>query len=256
MKHPLWKSTFAALALGAALPAAAQVVLNPAVDQATAFYASDIQFLYGAGPTLQPQLAGFNLLQINGYGTGYTYDFCADFFQGNGDNWTFDSVTPGVSGFARETEIQALFSNALPTFSSMLNQYLADTGDWAPDPAFAADYDNLQGYAAGMQIALWELIHEQTASLSVDDEGAIPGSFRVDLDGAPNTQAALGGTFAEQFLTNIRNNTWTPQAGYNFYFADATGEEQDRIWIAAVPEPSAALLGAFGIFGLLRRRRA
>jgi hypothetical protein len=243
-----------ALLAAAMLPASAQTVPPGDRTLENAFYATDIQFLHGAGPTLQPQLAGFNLQTITGFGPGYVFDFCADFFTGDNSSATF-SVTSGFGGLSGQDEIEALFSNALPAFRGMLNDYIAlNGGDWAYNATFADEYDDLQGYAAGMQIALWEIIHEQTGDLSINDEGATPGSFRIDVSAAPNVRADLGDDFAETFLTNVRTGTWTDQGNISYYFADG-GSDQDRLWMV-VPEPSSALLGAFGLMVLLRRRRA
>jgi hypothetical protein len=253
MRIPALKAVLLSAAL--ALPAAAQNV--PPGDRIleNAFYATDIPFLYDPGPVAQPQLAGFNLQTVNGFGSGYVYDFCADFFTG-ADNGATYQVTSGFNGLAPyESEIRALFSNALPGFNSLLNQYIAlNGGDWAYNATYAAQYDQLQGYAAGMQIALWEIIHEQTSDLSIDDDGLLAGSFRIDVSNPPNARADLGDNRAEEFLTNIRTGTWTDQGSISYYFADG-GSDQDRLWMV-VPEPSTALLGAFGLLALLRRRRA
>ena len=235
----------------------AQVVVDENTEFKNAFYAPGIPFLRGPSATLQPQLAGFNLLEKDGYGTGYIYDFCANFDEGTAENWTYDTVTPGMGILGRQDEIGALFSNALPEFDEMLADYIGDTGDWALVPGHEAAYDQLQAYAAGMQIALWELIHEDAATLSIDDTSGIDGNFRIDMDGAvPGSQADAADFYAEQFLANIRSTTnpWTNQGGYTYYFADAPAGEQDRLWVA-VPEPSTTLLGAFGFLLLLRRRR-
>jgi hypothetical protein len=236
------------------LPLAAQSVPPGDRTLENAFFASDVQFLYDPGPTLQPQLAGFNLQTITGFGPGYVYDFCADFFTGDNSGATYD-VSSGFGTLPGQSDIQALFSNALPGFRGLLQDYIdLNGGDWSYNPTYASEYDELQGYAAGMQIALWEIIHEQSDDLSIDDEGATPGSFRVDVSAAPNTRAALADDFAETFLANVRTGTWTNQGGISYHFADG-GSDQDRLWMV-VPEPSSALLGAFGFLVLLRRRRA
>jgi hypothetical protein len=252
MKLPAFTTALLAAAIS---PLAAQTVPPGDLILENAFYATDIQFLYDPGPTLQPQLAGFNLQTITGFGPGYVYDFCADFFTGANSGTATYSVTSGFGGLSDQDQIEALFSNTLPAFRGMLNDYIAlNGGDWAYNPTFAADYDDLQGYAAGMQIALWEIIHEQTNNLSIDDEGATPGSFRIDVSPAPNVRADLGDDFAEEFLTNIRTGTWTNQGNISYFHAEG-GADQDRLWLV-VPEPSSALLGAFGLLALLRRRRA
>lgn len=238
------------------LPVCAQSVPPGDRTLENAFFASDIQFLHGPGPILDPQLAGFNLQTVSGFGPGYVYDFCADFFTGNNDSSTFQ-VSSGFGGLdsGRQDDVRALFSNALPAFNGLLAEYIAlNGGDWAYNAAFANEYDDLQGYAAGMQIALWEIIHEQTADLSIEGGGATPGSFRIDASPPPNVRAGLGANYAEQFLTDIGSGSWMNDGRVVYYFADAPEGEQDRLWMT-IPEPSAAVLGTLGFLCLLRRRR-
>ncbi|WP_193212481.1 MYXO-CTERM sorting domain-containing protein [Luteolibacter marinus] len=257
MKRTLWKVAPRLLVLVAVTPTLHGQSITPG-DRLleNAFYATDIPFLHGPGPTLQPQLAGFNLQTVNGFGSTYVYDFCADFFTGNNDDASF-LVSPGLGGLgsSRQAEMRALFSHALPAFNALLDDYIVlNGGDWAYNAIYASEYDELQGYAAGMQIALWELIHEQTADLSIDDNGSTDGSFRIDVDAVPDTRAALGAAYAEQFLANIGTSTWTDQGRVVYYFANAPDGEQDRLWMT-IPEPSAALLGVLGFAALFRRRR-
>lgn len=63
----------------------------------------------------------------------------------------------------------------------------------------------------------------------------------------------LGATFNANFvrLSVLDNHFGAPAAG-----GDRVGLGEFRFIGEAVPEPSAALLGAFGLIGLLRRRRA
>ncbi len=257
MKFPLSRFLLPAFAL-LTQAVDAQVIVDENTEFKNAFFASQIQFLRGPSADLVPQLAGFNLLEKSGYGPGYIYDFCANFDQGDGVNWTFDSVTAGMGGLGRQSEIGALFSNAIPEFNGYLADYISDNnGDWSypDDPDLVDEYDNLQGYAAGMQIALWELIHEDASFLTIDNTDGNSGNFRIDLAAAPNARADLADSYAEQILAQIRSGNWSDEGGYTVHFADAPDGEQDRLWVT-VPEPSSALLGAFGMLALLRRRRA
>jgi hypothetical protein len=260
------------------LPAALVLFANPATAQTiapsdrfleTAFYAEQIQFLYNPGPTLQEQQAGLNIQTVTGFGPGYVYDFCADFFTGADTNSTF-AVTPGLGGLGstQQAQVQTLFSNALPVFNGMLDDYIAARGSWSepmtPEEIdlYQPSYEELLAYAGGMQIALWEIIHETSGQLSVDNLGGSEGDFFVDMLGSPTYPGTEAGFYAEQFLFNIRTTTnpWTDQGGLNYHYADPTGptgtDEQDRIWVTVVPEPSSVLLGAAGFMLLLRRRRA
>ena len=257
MKHPLLATAVLGMAL--ALPAAAQTITPGNPDNS--FYAEDIPFLVGGDP-VQPQLAGLNVRTIPGYGPGYVYDFCADFLTG-ANNLSAFNVTPGFGGSlgsGQQDQIEALFSHALPTFVQMLDSYIiANGGDWAEetDGALGLQFNALVGYAGGMQVALWEIIHDTSGDLSIDSEGALAGNFRVEpLAADPaNPRAESARENAETFLENIRDGVWVDIGGINYYYANPQEEsDQDRLWVT-VPEPSTALLGALGLLAVLRRRR-
>ena len=269
MKFPLRPLLLPAAFVLFGNPGAAQTIAPTDRFLETAFYAEQIHFLYNPGPTLQEQQAGLNIQTVTGFGPGYVYDFCADFFTGVDTNSTY-AVTPGLGGLGstQQAEVQILFSNALPVFNGMLDDYIAERGSWSepmtPEEInlYQPSYEELLGYAGGMQIALWEIIHETSGQLSVDNMSGSEGNFFVDMFGSPNYPGTVAGYYAEQFLFNIRTTTnpWTDQGGFNYHYADPTGptgpNEQDRIWVTVVPEPSGALLGAVGFLLLLRRRRA
>lgn len=266
MKFPLRSLLLPAACTVFASTAGAQTITPTDRVLETAFYAEAVEFLYITPPnpaiTPQQQQAGLNIQTVAGFDSGYVYDFCADFFTGVETNSTFN-VTPGLGGLGstQQSQVQILFSNALPIFTGMLDDYIDLRGSWA-NPITSqeiAAYDELLGYAGGMQIALWELIHETGGQLSIDDAGGIEGNFFVDMDGSQTIPGTKAGTYAEGFLQSIRTGTnpWTDQGGFNYYYADPTAaNEQDRIWVTPVPEPSSALLGAAGFLLLLRRRRA
>lgn len=258
MKHPLLATALLGMTL--ALPCAAQTITPGNPDNS--FYAEDIPFLVDSDPT-QLQLAGLNVRTISGYGPGYVYDFCADFLTG-ADNLSSFNVTPGFGGglgSGQQDQIEALFSHSLPEFIELLDAYiLANGGDWAEQTTgpLGDQFNALVGYAGGMQVALWEIIHETSGDLSIDSEGAMEGDFRVEpVPGDPaNPRAEIARANAETFLANIRNGVWTDTGGITYYYANPEDEaDQDRLWMT-VPEPSSALLGALGLLALMRRRRA
>ena len=256
MRHPLLSIALFGMAL---LPCAAQTITTGSPDNS--FYSEDIPFLVGPAPT-QLQLAGFNVRTIPGYGPGYVYDFCADFMTGAGTPSSFN-LTPGMGGSlggVQQAEVGALFSNALPTFLQMLDSYIiANGGDWAEETEgeLGDQFNGLVGYAGGMQVALWEIIHETSGDLSIDSEGGLAGDFRVEpLPAETNPRAEAARENAEAFLTNIRDGVWLDIGGINYYYADPQDQaDQDRLWMT-VPEPSATLLGGLGLLIVFRRRRA
>lgn len=260
MKHPLLRPVLAACTLLACTPPASAQSVVPEMS----FYAEDIPFLYDDDPepTQQLQLAGVNLLDMPFHESGYVFEFCADFFNGNGQlNGYNMSAGFGSLSSSQQLEIRALMSHTLPTFIDLMNAYIIlNGGDWAENTTdLAAEFNDLTGYAAGMQIALWEIIHEQSSDRSIDTGGPISGSFAVEpVPGAPpNPRAENGRGYAEQFLTAVRTGTWTDAGGIGYYYVDPVAtEEQDLFWVTVVPEPSSCLLGAVGLLAALRRRRA
>jgi len=265
MKRPLLPCAVALFALG--LAAAGQSVPPGDREQLNAFNAGladdiggKIEFL--TDPDLDGnfestlQSAGFRYQSIAGFGT--VYDFCTDFFTGEGAPGTYP-VSPGfgAADSSQQARIRALFSNALPGFDAKLQGYIdLNAGDWAYNPAYDQEFGDLVGYAGGMQVALWEIIHEQVSPLGV--EVADSGSFEAAADPAfPTSRAHLALNYANLFLDNIQGGSpaWSDEGGYDAFFAEG-GANQDRLWFVAVPEPSSALLALLGLASLLRRRRA
>lgn len=257
MKLRFLSSTALAIAFGATV--SAQSVPPDQRTQTTSFFAGhpddeggQITFVTGPDNLTQDQQAGFRVLDVAGFGE--VYDFCADFFVGESDSATYD-VSPGFGSLTstQETYIRNLFSHALPEFNGLFDAYVAaNSGSSGYNPVLAPQYDALQGYAGGLQVALWEIIHDQVSTLSVTDPA---GDFEVDPSGNGPGRALLAITYAETFLTNIQDGgSWNSDAGGLVYYYAAGGPDQDRLWVA-VPEPSTAILGAFGMAFLLRRRR-
>ncbi|GAA5481744.1 hypothetical protein Hsar01_00955 [Haloferula sargassicola] len=153
--------------------------------------------------------------------TSVVYDFCSELFVGINNPPPAYTVTPGFGtlGTSEQSNLSAFLSNAIPLY------------DAAPDDGTKAIY------AAAMQIGIWQVIEGSNISVA----GSYPG----------DATTAVG--YASDWLTNVGNGTWVDQGNFNYYYADAPGE-QDRLWVEAVPEPSAALLGLLG-FGLMARRR-
>lgn len=244
MRFPAITTVLSLAAL--ALPAAAQT-LQPGLEQR---YEAG-QYLISLGPSTVNQYAGIDLR--TGPGGAWIFDFCADFGAGQNNSTHYD-VSPGFGSLtlAQSDDIPALLFNTLPVFDGMVRTAISDSGgDW-PDASYSG-YNELLAYAAGMQLALWEIIHDP-ASGTLDT-----GNFSVDAVADPDV--ALGCSNAESFLANIAGG-WTYQPGFNFQYAkpvDAGNQPvpngQDRLWVV-VPEPSSALLGAVGLLVLLRRRRA
>jgi hypothetical protein len=242
MKLAAFKSVLCA---ALALPATAQT-LQPDLEQR---YQSG-QYLITLGETADNQSAGVSLR--DGPGDEWIFDFCADFGAGFNESTHYD-VSSGFGSLTLDQadDISALLYHTLPAFNGMVQAAVDDVGDW-PDSNYSG-YNALLAYAAGMQLALWEIIHDPSSG-NLDT-----GNFSVGTVVDPNI--ALGRSHAQTFLDGIAGG-WTSQPGFTFEYAkplDLNGEPasngQDRLWVV-VPEPSSALLGTFGLLALLLRRRA
>lgn len=254
--------------VAASLPLAAQLTLPPEdYSLETGFSAQNIIFLTDANNDgtfdTQSQQAGMEVLKVDGVTP--VYNFCAEFFVGATPPITYE-VTPGFGPLVstQQALIGAVISNAMPVFETKYQEYLALVPSGGHDPSYQTQYNELQGYAGGMQIAIWEIIEENISTFSVDNDGKLPGLtagiFKTDfLANAPETQPGLAVNFAETFLGNIQGSSplWTDQPGFNYYYADG-GNDQDRLWVtpSVIPEPSTVLLNfiAFTFLLLLRHR--
>ncbi|MEM1085259.1 MAG: PEP-CTERM sorting domain-containing protein [Verrucomicrobiota bacterium] len=177
------------------------------------------------------------------------YDVCAEMFVGPTGSSTY-SVSGGLGSLTstQQLEVRKLFSNTLGDFIA----------------AQAISYNDASIVGAAIQLALWEIVEDPlgVSTPSLDEDNANAGQLSIDgfNTGPPNytgtTRSAIDQ--AEIYLTALRNDTWVDEGGFNYYYADATSE-QDRIWVTAginvIPEPSTALLSLVGFAFVLRRRR-
>lgn len=268
MKNTPWKAVAGiAAAVAFSLPAVGQTVTSADRTQLTSFFAGtttdsggQIEFLtdFDNDTTFNSTLqqAGFRYQSVVGFGN--IYDFCADFTLPESDTVTYSVADLSTSALnsTQQDQIRNLFSNAISGFNTRFNNYLAlNEGSSAYNAAYDSEYSDVQGYAGGMQVALWEIIHEQvsTLSLEVGDDGVFEATSEA---GSPNSRASLALDYGNQFLDSIQGiggTTWTEQSGYSFYYADGGVSNQPRIWV--VPEPATMLLGSFGLLFLIRRRR-
>ena len=244
MRFPALTTVLSLAAL--ALPAASQT-LQPDLEQR---YQAG-QYLISLGPSTVNQYAGVDLR--NGPGSAWIFDFCADFSAGVNNSTHYD-VSAGFGSLTLDQteDISALLFNTLPVFDGMVRTAIDQSGGNWPNSGYSG-YGDLLAYAAGMQLALWEIIHDPASG------DLASGNFSVDT--VPDPDIALGRSDAETFLAGIAGG-WTYQPGFTFQYAkpvDAGNQPvpngQDRLWVV-IPEPSSALLGGFSLLSLLRRRRA
>ncbi|MCW1886922.1 PEP-CTERM sorting domain-containing protein [Luteolibacter flavescens] len=228
------------------LPAAAQT-LQPDIEQRY----QTRNYLISRGNEVTMQDSGTDLR--TGPAGSWIFDFCADFDAGNNES-TLYNVSSGFGGLtvAQSNDISALLYNTLPTFDAMVREGISQSGmDW-PTESYSG-YNDLLAYGAGLQLALWEIIHD-SASRKI-------GTGNFSVADPSDSVAAAGRANAQAFLDGVAGG-WTYAPGFTFQYArpvDGNGvgvpNGQDRLWVV-IPEPSTALLGAFGALCLLRRRRA
>jgi hypothetical protein len=243
-----------ALALATLGAANAQTVTTNPSNIEVSFYTEGNNFVVvppgGSGPIAQTQTSGLNILNVPGYGE--VYDFCSQYFVGRNETVDYN-VTSGLGSLTatQKANVSALLSNALPEFNSMLATYISHVGagEWDADPVQRA---HLNAYAAGIQMAIWELVSDTTPELDNSKPGK--GIFATDLNAGASDTVKEGEYDGVSFVNNVKNGVWVDKGGMIYYYADSD-TQQDRIWAQVVPEPSAALLGVLSFGFLLRRRR-
>ncbi|AQT67389.1 hypothetical protein STSP2_00533 [Anaerohalosphaera lusitana] len=99
--------------------------------------------------------------------------------------------------------------------------------------------------AAGLQIAIWEVLHESSNTLEVDYNSASAGDFSIENVGSDDVIAS-----ADAYLADLVN--FAPVSGVEVQKVEEGSDRQD---VMLVPEPmSVALLGIGGLW--LGRRRS
>ena len=227
-----------------------QILIPPGdVVKTGSWITSDIRFRTDqdgdGGFDEQTQLAGLERIDVTlaGGGTVTAWDLCAEFFVGPNSGLPF-SVSDGFGPWGDDEEdwLRVLISNAFPLFEA------AEQG---------GDQSLADAYGSAIQIAMWEIVEDDNGLMIIDSTAPGAGIFQVMTDypsSDPDTALALG--YAQVFLDNVRTGFWTDAGGFNYYYADAT-PNQDRFWFTTevIPEPSVPLLLALVCGAGLRRRR-
>jgi len=247
-------SAFAVISLAGAVNA--QTSVGPGNIEVS-FYTDGNNFVAqppgASSPLTETQTSGLNLLNVPGYGN-HIYDFCSQFYVGRNETNSYN-VTSGLNGLSatQQANVAALLSNALPALNSMIASYIAEVGPgmWNGNPTERA---HLDAYAAGIQMALWEIVDETNSTLELDNSKAGKGTFAVDLTASATPTVLEGENNAVNFINNVKSGVWIDKGGMVYYTADSDSV-QDRIWAQVVPETSTSLLGLVGIGLLMRRRR-
>ncbi|MBB5352631.1 hypothetical protein HNR46_002879 [Haloferula luteola] len=171
------------------------------------------------------------------------YDFCSELYVGLSTPPVYDvSVGLGSLSTAKQDALQVFLSNALPLFLS------TSTGT----------------YAAAIQLGIWEIIEDGNPYLGLDPTYTLDSSIAGQNLSANIADTGVGDAtdavnLANSWLANVTDGTWSDEGGMTYFYADSVDGQQDRIWVAlgtvTIPEPSVALLGLVGTFGLVLRRR-
>lgn len=105
--------------------------------------------------------------------------------------------------------------------------------------------------SAGFQMALWEVLYEQTASFDLTN-----GTFQQNKSGSAQDSAEAA---ANSYLDLMEAGVVTQSLAFTYYESatNATGTQlsQNLVSVAAVPLPAAAWMLGLGIAGLYGARR-
>jgi hypothetical protein len=146
--------------------------------------------------------------------------------------YTSSSLIPGISDASKLAQVAAIMFHS----------------GAALDAVGTADEKN--SVSAALQLAIWEILYEPTAS----DYSIADGNFSVFYDFDPLI------TLTDSFLANVESGTWTGDATTLRALVSQTGTSQNLIYqvnTAAVPEPAswALMILGFGFVGAALRRR-
>lgn len=188
--------------------------------------------------------------------TGLTHAATVNIESGLDDNWTLDASAPSTLGNTFTAYVGVYTGGALTstaTFATINSSF-----NIVGSVAFATGGLS-NGYAG----------YFSTGNLAYTDDAPVAGGNLISVwvtDGA-NLNALVTNSaefpFDSDTVDSINLSVNTASAGdwtvvLGSYDAAATGNSYGGSYVLnnAIPEPATALLGAFGVLGLMRRRRA
>ena len=168
--------------------------------------------------------------------TGNQFTYCIDINQ-------FASSTPRTFDLTPVSQLTAVAPMGVDRANALSDIFSAQPF-WPTQASVSADY------AAGLQLAIWDIITDYNGTSGLSSLGLAGGTFRATkTDGSPLSSGIM--SHYNTFLSYIGGSYGT---GVNLLgFGSPSG--QDQITPSSIPAPASGVLAGLGALVMGRRRR-